>query len=866
MFENRLISPLKKGLDKGNNLFFTYGNGTKDYFLYSFYEGILDAGETYKRFFLEKRKLKKYVYIKSGQISCYEFVKGKINDITENYFSVKQEEDVFGDIEEKSVQSEEAKNIQKQEEENGSKFTNNFARLDSIIKENNESVAVFFDEFEWLAGLYSSNPDLALEYVKKVKDLGLIKKAITIVSLEDIELIKKYNFDLEGSNSIYIGNPSSKEVMLAYLRKYMSDIPGNFDINVNLISELKDISQAITSGNKTLRAAVRIYDTVMADKKNKNIDKKDFEIAVEKISEEKVKLSDVILNNKIKDRVLNAVDNFLKSDDNKNYRKGLILTGPPGTGKTYLVKAIANERNCFFMAPTLSDLKGEYVGQTSAKVRKIFDQARANQPAIIFIDEADTIFPDRGLAGSTSDSFNLDMVNQFLVEMDGLTTGTQKIFVIAATNRIGVFDSAVKSRLSEPIEIELPNKVMRKELFAKKLLSHNFLLKDKAFCDEFIDKTENMSGRDIDNFVKKLIERVKKTSYRSLGKITDDNDARQLFMNLLSDTEITLINDLQRKVSVEIYKPENLSVDYNDIIGYDDVKNVLSRQVKNMKASSKEKMDAEKFGVQSKKGVLLYGPPGNAKSKLAEATAKEYNLYLVKVISKDFASVNFENQLKNLQLIFEQILRLSKMCTSVDGVVLFFDEFDSLASREILNSAIRGTLLDYLSNDKSNGLRSNESRILFMAATNFYESLDDALIRRGRIDEHIFMGNPSVKHGKMIMQQYFDNDNMIEKVKPSIVENLYTDLHTKIMQEKRKLEHEKLLLQTMYFDIDDNKIKELVDKKVRNCTPSGAEIIDRCKEIKAEAYYLGSKSANNHLIIDESVENLFKVNGDSYVE
>lgn len=847
MNRNRVLDSLKKSLDKGNNLIFLHGSGVKDKFLYNFYYGSLNLNQTLKLYFWEREDIDLYCYI-NNKIKCYKRTDKKFQQVSSDFFSTEQDEDDFGDIDASSPKTEEGKKIEQESKNSGVEFENNFTILKEKISVMQEKVVVFFENFEWTAGLYSSNEDAALKYIKKIKELELIKNAIIIISLEDVEMIKKYNFEISRSNSLYIGNPSSDEIKTVYFRKYLKEYAGRQSIQTNILSELEDISQAMSSSNNSLRAAIRIYENVV--NKTEKIDKKDFEIAIEKILDEKVYLSDVILDEQVKESIVLAVDNFIKSDSKKLARKGLILTGPPGTGKTHIVKAIANEKNCFFIAPTLSDLKGEFVGQTSIKVRRLFEQARANQPAIIFIDEADTIFPDRNIGGNSSDSFNLDMVNEFLVQIDGMTTGAQKIFVIAATNRISILDSAIRSRLSEVINIGLPDKIKRKEIFANKLLKYNFLFKEKSFSDEIADKTENMSGRDIDNFVKKLNEVVSKTKYRNISNLKDDKNTKKIFMDILKSTENTLIDELVRKVPVEIIKPNNINVKFSDIIGYSNIKESINRQINSICSSHKNKMMAESLGIKSKKGILLYGPPGNAKSMLAKATAKEHNLYFIKVLSKDFASVNFETQLNNLEMIFEYTIRLSKMCTDINGVLLFFDEFDALASKAILNSVIRGTILDYLSND-TDGIRSENSKVLFMAATNFYGSLDEALIRKGRIDEHIFMNNPEQKQGIEIMKNTFEQDNNIEKIQDNLVAEIYKNLVKKIKEKIIKIEKEKLMEQSFY-SFDEEKINEIINKKYKDITPSGAEILDLCKEIKEEAFYL-RKIRNKKLYIDEDV-------------
>lgn len=866
MFKNRLVEPLKKGLNKGYNLFFLYGDCIDDCFFYSFYDGVLSSNQTYKRFFLDESKenddnpiAKTYINITQNNIKCFQKSIDGYLDKTDDYFSITQNEDIFSDFNNNEIQTEEVKKIQKESENNNVKFQNNCARLKEIINKQNERTVIYFEKFEWLAGLYSSNKDGSLEYIKNIKELALEKNIIIVVSICDIELLKQYHFNIENSNCIYIGNPSAQEIKNTFLRQYMREVGKDIDISVDTIGKIEDISQSIAASNNSLRASMRIYDSIVRQREDYLIDKKDFEIAVEKILEEKVLLEEVVLDLDTKNGILSSIDSFLNSSDTKNYRKGLILTGPPGTGKTYLVKAIANERNCYFIAPTLSDLKGEYVGHSSAKVKRIFEQARANQPTILFIDEADTIFTDRNLAGASSDSYNVDMVNQFLVELDGMKTGNQKIFTIAATNRIGVMDNAIRSRLSEVINIGLPDKKNRKLLFHKKLLQHSFLFTGKSFSEEIAEKTENMSGRDIDNFVKKLSEKVKDTPFVKISNLEDNDETRKLFIEVLQKIEENLIDDMQRKIPVEIKSPQSIKTTYDEIIGYDEIKRKIKRQVGHLTASEKEKQKSEKYGIETTKGVLIYGPPGNAKTKIAEATAKEHNLYYIKVLSKDFASINMEQQLQNLQLIFDQTLRLSKMCSGVDGVLLFFDEFDSLASVNVLNPIIRGTILDYLSNE-INGIRSKHGKIFLMAATNFYDVLDEALIRKGRIDEHMYMNNPSEEQGVKILKTCIENDKTIENPKSIVIEEIYNKLLEMIRNKRFENEYRKIgiqieLLQTEGDFSKAKLLEEFLNKQVKECRPSGADIIDLFKEIKNESYYLNNINDKKELFINEELIN-----------
>ncbi len=548
-------------------------------------------------------------------------------------------------------------------------------------------------------------------------------------------------------------------------------------------------------------------------------------------------LSDVILDEDVKESIVTRVDEFLASTDVSTKGKGLILTGPPGTGKTFLVKALANEKNCYFMSPSLADLKGEYVGQTSPKVKRLFQKARANSPTIIFLDEADTIFPERDSSISDSDSFMKDMVNQFLVEIDGMLSGNSenKVFVIAATNRIGVLDSAIRSRLGEPIEIPLPNKAQRRAMFTGKLKKEGMDFGKFIFTDIFLDKTNHMSGRDIKNFISQLNTQAKRRN-KNISDYTDEAETRALFNLTLSEFESSMIMDLQAKLRITIQKPQ-IKPDYDSIIGCEKAKRVMDRQIEFFDVAKREQ--AEMYGIKPKKGVLLYGPPGNGKSQLAEACANQHNLYFMKVTSDKLTKALLSEQSQILVDIFSGAMQISEMCSKQDGVLLFFDEFDSLVSSVGLNSQIRGTLLKLLDDEK--GMRNPRTHVIFIAATNHIEELDEASVRAGRIDDKVMLENPTENEGEIMVKQFISQHENVEAIDDKTAKAAYSDYKSKYVERMKARErrvNELIFLQKGYTERD---IKEYLDIKFKNTRPSGADLRNYTDTLIETAYYSNSK-------------------------
>ncbi len=763
--KNRATDEIAKGMKKGENLFIVHGNYIHDTFLCNFFSGACNLELVYKNFFLNENKFKYFMYCKSEKFSAYKMVNNEFSECSESMFKGK----TSGALANMNIDNiikqdtDEAKNEANRRAETagaGSKEDSYFKKsVEYAAKHPDELIAFFFEDYEWTIGAYMSSNDDRLAYVEKLFDLTRLKNVTVIVSISQPKILEEYNIDITGKNVILIGSPSTEEIFRCYLRSYLIKT-SKPNMNISTLNELHYISESMASGTKSLNNAIKVFEQLMSEKRWSKIDRVDFADAIDKITDnDKVTLDEVIIDDNIKRDVCRRVDAFINGDPGA---KGFVLTGPPGTGKTFLVKAIANDKNCFFLSPTLAELKGEYIGHSSAKVKRIFDTARANAPAILFIDEADTVFPKRDGARD-SDSFTHDMVNQFLVEMDGLKTGKNEVFVIAATNMVEMLDRAVLSRLAgNPIKIELPGTKERERLFSNLLSGvENGMTNFSSFnfTSDFLEKTERMSGRDIKTFVKTNLSDEAKSKGRTLASYTDEDETQELFYKALSSFERTYVTELSADLNVDIISPEENRLNYDNIIGRENIKDAIDEQIRMFNYREAKKAESV---YRPSKGILLYGPSGNGKSQLAKAAAGQHKLYFIKITTETLSN---GNPIQNLGKIFNGAVQLSKMSTESNGVVLFFDEFDEFMP-------YRGTLLTNL--DDLSPMRATGSKVIFIAATNFYSMLDRAVIRDGRIDEKIFVGNPSKEEGiEMIKSLIQLKKKNIEVCNDTVYESAY---------------------------------------------------------------------------------------------
>ncbi|MEM2021793.1 MAG: CDC48 family AAA ATPase, partial [Zestosphaera sp.] len=343
--------------------------------------------------------------------------------------------------------------------------------------------------------------------------------------------------------------------------------------------------------------------------------------------------------------------------------KGVLLYGPPGVGKTLLAKALANEIGAYFIAINGPEIMSKYYGESEQRLREIFEEARKNAPAIIFIDEIDSIAPKRE---EVIGEVEKRVVAQLLTLMDGLQE-RGKIVVIGATNRIEAVDPALRrpGRFDREIEIPPPDKRARRAIL--EVHTRNVPLAEDVNLDELAGITHGSTGADLTALVKEAamsaLRRFMRGEQIDLNKPIPPETLKRLvvmksdFMEALKIVHPTLL----REVFVEI--PE---VRWSDVGGLEDVKQQLQEAVE---WPLKAPQVFENMGVRPPRGILLYGPPGCGKTLLAKAVATESGANFIAVKGPEILSKWVGESEKAIREIYRRARQVAPS-------IIFFDEID----------------------------------------------------------------------------------------------------------------------------------------------------------------------------------------------
>jgi transitional endoplasmic reticulum ATPase len=409
--------------------------------------------------------------------------------------------------------------------------------------------------------------------------------------------------------------------------------------------------------------------------------------------------------------------------------KGVLLYGPPGSGKTLIAKAIANETGAFFFLLNGPEIMSSKPGEAEENLRKAFEECEKNSPAIIFIDEIDSIAPNREKSHGEVEK---RVVAQLLTLMDG-AKGRGQVVVIAATNRPNAIDPALRraGRFDREIDIGIPDEVGRMEIL--RIHTKNMKLAEDVDLESVAKGTHGFTGSDLKSLCQEAALQCVREKMDIIDIDDEQIDAEILDSLAVSNDHFKFAQGESNPSSLRETTVEIPNVTWEDIGGLEDVKANL-REMILYPIEHPDKF--HKFGMKPSKGVLFYGPPGCGKTLLAKAVANECSSNFISIKGPELLTMWFGESEANVREIFDKA-RGAAPC------VLFFDELDSVGTARGSGSGGSGAsdrvLNQLLTEMDGAGVKQN---LFFIGATNRPDILDEALIRPGRLDQLIYIPLP----------------------------------------------------------------------------------------------------------------------------
>jgi transitional endoplasmic reticulum ATPase len=408
--------------------------------------------------------------------------------------------------------------------------------------------------------------------------------------------------------------------------------------------------------------------------------------------------------------------------------RGVLLFGSPGTGKTLLAKAVANESDAHFIYISGPELVSKFVGESEERLREIFNEAKEKSPTIIFMDEIDAIAPKREEA---TNEVERRMVSQLLTLMDGMGTRGH-VIVVGATNRPNAIDPALRrpGRFDREVEIGVPDRNARKEIL--QIHTKNMPLAQDVKMDELADMTHGYTGADIAALAREAaMAELRHILPKILNKKTVPNEILMSLNVTMTDFREALAS-IQPSALREVFV-ERPNVHWNDIGGLEDVKAQLKEAVE---LPVKNPEAFERIGIRPIKGILLVGAPGTGKTLLAKTVATERESNFISIKGPELLSKFVGESEKAVREVF----RKAKMASPC---IIFIDEIDSIAyarNSDSADSVVTERVVDTLLTEMD-GL-SEMKNVFVLAATNRPDIIDPALLRPGRFDKIIEIPMP----------------------------------------------------------------------------------------------------------------------------
>jgi transitional endoplasmic reticulum ATPase len=409
---------------------------------------------------------------------------------------------------------------------------------------------------------------------------------------------------------------------------------------------------------------------------------------------------------------------------------GILLYGPPGCGKTLLAKVLASESDATMYSINGPEIMNKYYGETEAKLRDIFKEAKENSPSIIFIDEIDAIAPKREEAYGDVEK---RVVAQLLALMDGLTD-RGNVVVLGATNRPDSVDPALRrpGRFDREMEISVPNADGRLEVM--QIHTRGMPIADDVNLKSLASELHGYTGADMKSLCR---EAAIRSIRRYLPEI--DLETEKIPTKILQSMEVKIIDfyDAMHEViptAMREFYVERSKIFWENVGGLEESKRILQDNLI-VAINNPEKFN--KMGIKPPKGALLYGPPGCGKTILARALATESGGNMILVRGPEILSKWVGESEKAIREIFRKA-KASSPC------VIIFDELDSLAKMKggEEGGGIGENILSQMLTEMEEG---TTSRVVIIGITNRPDLIDNSMLRTGRLDLNVFVSPPDEK-------------------------------------------------------------------------------------------------------------------------
>jgi len=430
---------------------------------------------------------------------------------------------------------------------------------------------------------------------------------------------------------------------------------------------------------------------------------------------------------------------------------GILLFGPPGTGKTMLMRALAKELDVGFYYVKCSELLSQWYGESEKNVTELFNIARKNAPCILFFDEIDAIGKKREMY--SADDVAPRIMSLFLQEMDGFKTRAD-VIVIGATNVPQMLDSALlrPGRVDKIIYMHLPDTKAREEIFH--VHAAKMPLDENVDFEKLAQITERYSGADIANICTEAARQAARTAAKTneIEPVAME-DFKKVIKSMKPSVSIAALEDYDRfrvdferrtggfKEPEEDVEKKARKITWKDVVGLDDVRQALLEAIE-IPLLHEELM--KQYKITPSKGLLLFGPPGCGKTMIVKAAAGELNATFLQMSGADLLKRGYGEA---VQVIKETFNRAKENAPAL----IFIDEVESIApARGMYSSQISENIVAQLLNEMD-GVKELKN-VMLIGATNKPAMIDPALLRPGRFDKIMYIPAPDGRARKEIFK------------------------------------------------------------------------------------------------------------------